>query len=132
MSAFSPRQMFILDHACKPIWDAFGGGVYLVGTAAESSAGERGEFRDVDVRLILEAKRYEKLQKLGPDVIAFLGVAIGQYLHSMTGLPIDFQIQHRDVANALHDGLRNPLGLRKLSSFRGDAHPDLMPKEADA
>lgn len=128
MSAFSPRQMFLLDHACKPIVEAFGEHPYLVGTALNASAGGRGEYRDVDVRLILTEKRYERLRKLGPDVISFLGLAIGQYLAAQTGLPIDFQIQRQDVANALHQGSRNPLGIRHLANFRGDAHPDQLPK----
>lgn len=47
MSAFSPRQMFALDEACKPISEAFDETPYLVGTAVS-----RQEYRDVDVRLI--------------------------------------------------------------------------------
>lgn len=125
MSALSPRQMFLLDLACKPLWEAFdGGAVYLVGTAVE-----RQPFRDVDVRLIISDKPYDRLKKaLGADGIAFLGIAIGQYLASLTGLPIDFQLQRQTEANAHHSGMRNPLGLRHLRSFEGDA-PPLPPSE---
>jgi hypothetical protein len=127
VSALSPRQMFLLDLACKPLWEAFdGGGVYLVGTAVKREA-----YRDVDVRLILADKRYDRLKKaLGPEGIAFLGLAIGQYLASLTGLPIDFQVQRQTEANHHHPGgMRNPLGLRSLRNFEGDAPP--VPKEPE-
>lgn len=120
MSALSPRQMFLLDLACKPIAEAFDHSVYHVGTSAE-----RQEYRDVDVRAILTDEHYDRLSKaLGLDGIAFLGLAIGEYLHSLTGLPIDFQIQRQTEANDRHGGkMRNPLGLRSLTDFRGDAAP---------
>ena len=119
MSALSPRQMFLLDQACNPIIEAFGDTPYLVGTAVI-----RQPHRDVDVRLILKDKKYAKLRKaIGLDGIAYLGLAIGDHLASRTGLPIDFQIQQMSAANAQHDGMRNPLGLRKLLSFRGDTTP---------
>lgn len=125
MSAFSPRQMFLLDLACQPLAEAFcdlGYGVFLVGTAAD-----RGEYRDVDVRMILDDKSYNKLAKASSaQGMAFLGLAIGQYLASMTDLPIDFQIQRFTEANAKHAGkTRNPLGVRSLINFRGDAVPEV-------
>jgi hypothetical protein len=115
--------MFLLDEACKPIAEAFDATPYLVGTALGPSAGSRGEYRDVDVRLMLPSERYDALHAVAPDLIPFLGIAIGQHLASITGLPIDFQIQHADVANDRHRGSRNPLGLRTLANYRGDAHP---------
>lgn len=121
MSAFSPRQMFLLDQACKPISEAFGdGGLYLVGTSAA-----RQEYRDVDVRLMLSDKQYDRLVKaVGKDAVAFLGIAIGQYLASLTRLPIDFQIQRQAEANENHGNkMRNPIGCRDLSNYRGDASP---------
>lgn len=121
MSAFSPRQMFLLDEACKPIEEAFGPYLYLVGTAVE-----RQEFRDVDVRLMLSDKKYAKLQRaIGDDGITFLGLAIGEYLASRTGLPIDFQLQQQTTANEKHDGRRNPVGGRSLSNYKGDARPEV-------
>lgn len=119
MSNLSPRQLFLLDEACKPIKKAFGHCPYLVGSAASL---ERKGYRDVDVRLILFDKEYDKLNKaVGQDAIIFLGLSIGEYLASRTGLPIDFQIQRATEANAKHDGHRNALGTRSLSEFRGDA-----------
>ncbi len=120
MSAFSPRQMFLLDQSCKPIYEAFGqyGDIYLVGTSAS-----RQEYRDVDVRLMVSDKRYDKIIKaMGRSGIIFISLAIGQYLASMTNLPIDFQIQRTTEANE-HKGLRNPLGCRSLASYVGDAMP---------
>lgn len=119
MTALSPRQMFLLDQACHPINEALGErfGTYLVGTSAH-----RQQYRDVDVRTIMSDKKHDRLSKaIGLEGIAFLGIAIGQYLASLTGLPIDYQIQRQTEANALHDGIRNPLGHRNLANYKGDA-----------
>lgn len=118
MSALSPRQMFLLDQACQPLRDAFPSyGPYLVGTAVE-----RSSYRDVDVRLILEDEAFDKLaEATGMPAIWFLGLAIGQYLASLTGLPIDFQFQRATEANAIHaEKMRNPLGVRGLINYQGD------------
>lgn len=125
MSAFNPRQMWVLDEACKPIRDGFGDTPYLVGTAVE-----RKEYRDVDVRLILKDKKFRRLKAaIGLDGIALLGLLIGEHLAARTGMPIDFQIQEQTAANHHHGNkMRNPLGLRELINYRGDA-PLLEPKE---
>lgn len=125
MSAFSPRQMFLLDLACKPISEAFGGfALYLVGTSTQ----REDEYRDVDLRLILKDKKYDRMAKaLGRQAMAFLGISIGQYLHSLTGLPIDFQIQRMTEANERHEGMRVPMGCRSLVRFDGDAVPEYRP-----
>lgn len=112
--------MFLLDEACKPIEEAFGEYPYLVGTAADNKA-----FRDVDVRLILDDEKYDALRSAtGKDAVAFLGFAIGEYLAARTGLPIDFQLQRETEANEKHKGTRNPLGIRALRSYKGDAQPE--------
>lgn len=119
MSALSPRQMFLLDEACKPIRRAFDTPPYLVGTAFTQR-----DFRDVDVRLILADDVYDLLAvAVEPHLVAFLGLAIGEYLASRTGLPVDFQIQRQTEANAKHPGPRNPLGMRSLPEYAGDAAP---------
>lgn len=125
----SPRQMFLLDNAAWPIRRAFAygdetgpSGLYLVGStmSGEKSAGAR----DTDVRLMLSDGRYAQLKAaVGMTGIRFLGIAIGQYLASTTGLPIDFQIQQASAANAEHKGRRNPLGTRDLDNFIGDGEP---------
>lgn len=122
MSSLSPRQLFLLDLACKPICEAFDSPPYLVGTAQDPRSDGR-QPRDVDVRLILDDKRWKRLDRaVAMGGLAFLGVAIGQYLADLTGLPIDFQIQQQTAANEHHAGKqRNPLGGRQLCDFQGDA-----------
>jgi len=120
VSAFSPRQMFILDEACKPIAEAFGETPYLVGTAVT-----RSDYRDIDVRLILDDEKYAALATVvGSELVAFLGLAVGEYLAARTGMAIDFQVQQQSAANERHDGPRNPLGFRTLMNYRGDAAPE--------
>ena len=93
------------------------------GTAA---ALDRTDYRDVDVRLMLDDEDYDALvDATSADAVTFLGLAIGQYLASRTGLPIDFQIQRNTEANERHHGVRNPLGhTRQLANYRGDAAPE--------
>jgi hypothetical protein len=121
MSTLSPREIFLLDQACRPLEVAFGKwSVYLVGTAAQ----ERSKHipRDVDVRAIMRDKKFDNLVKaIGHNGIAVLGITVGQYLHSLTGLQIDFQVQRQTEANALHSGVRNPMGHRTMENFKGDA-----------
>lgn len=119
MTALSPRQLFLLDLACRPIDEAFDGSVYLVGTAVQ-----RQPHRDVDVRAMLPDKQFDRLLRaVGMPGITLFGMAIGQYLADLTGLPIDFQFQRQTEANEKHDGMRNPLGTRTLDEFVGDAPP---------
>lgn len=108
--------MFLLDVACKPLVEAFGSPPYLVG-----SVNERPDFRDVDVRLILPAEDYQRLV-CTPEIRTMLAVAFSAYLQQVTGLPVDFGIQERDAANEVHGGKsRNPLGVRDLTDWVGDA-----------
>lgn len=109
--------MFLLDEACRPIAQGLDT-PWLVGTSAT-----RQDYRDVDVRVMLSDKKYARLVKvIGIEGIALMGLTIGEYLASRTGLPIDFQIQQQTAANE-YDGIRNPLGGRTLRSYRGDANP---------
>ena len=138
-TGLSPRQMFVLDNACWPIRRAFVRGnpltgMYLVGSVVkgDNSAGQR----DVDVRLMLADDEYAALvEAVGIEAIRFLGLAIGQYLASVTGLPIDFQFQQTSTANEKHGGgWRNPIGTRDLDRYEGDAEyriPPVATEEAD-
>jgi hypothetical protein len=105
-----------LDLFGELVHDAWGHVPYLVGSAAQKKTG----WRDVDVRLILPDDEYEALflhptvgspqrfdYKWRAHVLAWS--LLGQH---MTGLPIDFQIQHQSVANAENDGPRIAIGLR--------------------
>lgn len=124
-TGLSPRQMFLLDNACSPLRHDFPGfGPYLVGSSmtGEKSAGTR----DVDVRHIMRDEEYEAfVQGVGIEGVRFLGIAVGQYLASTTGLPIDFQFQPQGPANEKHgDKPRNPLGVRSMGHFIGDAETE--------
>lgn len=121
MSALSPRQHFLLSKACESINEGLGSfGCYHVGTSADG----RQEYRDVDVRFIMEDKQFDKLKKaIGRRGIALMGLTMGQYLFSMTNLPIDFQIQRQTEANLLHgDKYRGALGHANLLAYQGDAY----------
>lgn len=124
----SPRQMFLLDNACGPIRSAFidpddpMSGLYLVGS---TMTGEKSNgARDTDIRLMLSDRKYASLNAvIGMTGLRFLGIAIGQYLASTTGLPIDFQFQQTSAANDEHGPYRNPLGSRDIDNFVGDGEP---------
>lgn len=117
-SYLGPHEMFLLDNACKPIAEAFNSHPYLVGSVMET-----GQFRDVDVRLILEDIEYARLA--AGISVPLVNIALTAYLRRMTGLPVDFQIQQQTAANELHPGAvsRNPLGARPLIHFLGDGAP---------
>lgn len=111
--------VFLLELFCRQINEAFGGfGCYGVG-----SAWERPDWRDVDVRFIMED---DEFNALFPDVKWKAGdagrwefdprwlimtSAISAQLSKQTGLPIDFQFQPQSHANDRHSGNRHPLGL---------------------
>ena len=106
----------LLNQFGSLVWDAFGEVPYLVGSAARSK-----NWRDVDVRLILDDAEYERLigkvekphctnPRWNAFCLAF--AALGQ---RMTGLPIDFQIDQQTEANELHRGERHPLILSRLA-----------------
>jgi hypothetical protein len=110
-----------LDEFGSQVWSAFGKPAYLVGSALYGK-----QWRDVDVRLILDDEEYEALKLGNPKdphrngkwvalVMAFS--ALGT---KMTGLPIDFQIQQRSWANEKYDKERNPIGFIDLRIAKPD------------
>lgn len=112
---------FELELACQHIIAAFPGAYCcLVGSALE-----RADWRDVDVRLMLDDAAFAQLF---PDADVegarwefdprwlLLTTAISRQLSAQTGLPIDFQFQPNSHANAWHKGRRNSLGFRRASS----------------
>lgn len=107
---------FLLEQCCQHLDRAFPGfGCYLVGSALE-----RADWRDIDVRLIMDDREFAKLF---PDVDMKAGnwefdarwlvmtIAISKWLKDQTGLPVDFQFQPQTHANERHKGPRNALGL---------------------
>lgn len=92
------------------LWAAFGEIPYQVGSSLTAAI-----WRDVDVRVMLPPDKYKAMGFGDPKsthrnkcwrahVMAFS--ALGR---QMTGLPIDFQIQEINTANAEYDGRRSAL-----------------------
>jgi hypothetical protein len=114
----------LLDQFGSFVWDAFGDIPYHVGSSLETEKGttdwagatlNKGQWRDVDVRLILDDERF-KNEYGDPDdlhrnskwvAVCLAWSAFGRVL---TGLPIDFQIQSQTKANK-EDGYRSAIGL---------------------
>ena len=113
-------EMYNLDAACSVIGKAFREPPYLVGTAADGTA---GTYRDVDVRLILDD---DEFAEVCPTLARWevLCLAISAYLRERSGLPVDFQIQRTTEANERHGGkVRNPLGMGRIFAGGGDGVP---------
>lgn len=99
------------------VWSAFGHSPYHVG----SSLGEKTGWRDVDVRLILPDDEYDAMfptpdgAEQRSDLMnakwVALCLAFSALGRSLTGLPIDFQIQRQSQANERYQGKRSALGL---------------------
>ena len=81
-----------LEAACTILTQAFDEIPYLVGSATRTR-----DYRDVDVRMIMDDEKFLDLfGHTSPALSALwnlLSMSISLYLKSVTGLPIDFQIQ---------------------------------------
>lgn len=118
---------FNLSAACRFVWEAFGGGVYLVGSSIT-----RRDFRDVDIRVILDDAEFDRMfPSLKPTTTtdaegkttvsvpttqlnakwALLCSSISLWLSQHSGLPVDFQIQRQTQANEQHKGPRYAIGI---------------------
>jgi len=105
--------IFALSQACQDLNRAFGGfGCYLVGSATQ-----RPDWRDVDVRFIMDDEAFDRLFPGVENHWEFdprwmiMTIAISERLSKLTGLPIDFQFQRQSHANKHHTGQRQPLGM---------------------
>ena len=77
---------------------------YLVGSVLTSP-----DWRDVDIRIMLDDDVYDRLTTLiSPHM---LNLAISTWGQKVTGLPIDFQIQKVTEANEEFEGRRHPIGM---------------------
>lgn len=104
-SYLTVTQEFDLQHACRAAQAAFGDlgyGVFQVGSTLT-----RANWRDVDVRCILEDESFDALFAANPTRLRFLNVCVSEWLQARTGLPVDFQFQRQTDANAKFDGPRN-------------------------
>jgi hypothetical protein len=115
-------QAMLLEEFGSQIWSAFGQPAYLVGSATRSK-----NWRDVDIRLIMDDKEYEAMGFGKPEEMSRNGKWVAYCLafsvlgKQMTGLPIDFQIQQRSYANKhfnLSKHPRHALGLIELRKPR--------------
>jgi len=80
-------EAYRLSTACVALCEIYGRPPYLVGSALT-----RRDYRDVDIRLVLDdddfARRFPDRASL-----KFLNALISEQLARTTGLPIDFQFQ---------------------------------------
>lgn len=109
-----------LEEWCRLVRELFDGEPpYLVG-----SAGTRPDFRDVDLRLILDDETFDAQFGDRPVKVRMLNRAISTWGQRETGLPIDFQVQRQTEANASYPGEhRNPMGLRDWSRIPTSGTP---------
>lgn len=109
-----PAALLLTEFGSQ-VWSAFGQPPYLVGSALFGK-----QWRDVDVRLILEDDVFEAM-KLGDPQWPHLNgkwvslcLAYSALGKSLTGLPIDFQIQQQSWANKCYNAPRSALGITEL------------------
>lgn len=101
----SVPEMFRLNHACRVLSAAFGFHNYHVGSSLENP-----NYRDVDVRCILDDEDYDRLIGANEHRLGLLNAALSEWLQSRTNLPVDFQFQRMTNANQEFDGRRNFVG----------------------
>ncbi len=108
-----------LNQACRVLTDAFGHCIYLVGSSLE-----KRDYRDVDVRCMLDDEDYARRFPNGGGVHdaywSLIVTSISLWLQKRTGLPIDFQIQQQTAANAEYPG---SCGRHALGIFLGPSAP---------
>lgn len=99
-------EIYRLSTACVPLCEVFGRPPYLVGSAML-----RRDYRDVDVRLILDD---DDFIRRFPDrtSLLYINAVISEQLARITSLPIDFQFQSW-AENLTHDGNAMPLGMKE-------------------
>lgn len=104
-------QFYELNQACRLLTDAFGHCVYLVGSSIE-----RRDYRDVDIRCILDDAEFERLfpgarnRPASSALWSLVVTSISLWLSKRTGLPVDFQIQSMTEADA-EKGMRCAVGI---------------------
>lgn len=115
-SSLSPPEFYLLTAWGRDLYETFGSMPYLVGSCA------RGEqYRDVDVRMLLDPEKDPMHSITLPGrkhTLLGMNTAISVWGQKVTGLPIDFQFQDCETANAEHGGeTRNPIGYHGAERF---------------
>lgn len=119
-SYLSPPDFHRLDWACRPVYIAYGHPPYLVGSVLQ-----RADFRDIDLRLILDDDEFAAMVPT-EEIGLLLNIALSTLVAQSAGLAwqIDFQIQQQTAANEEFAGAgehpRNPMGMRWHSRYEGD------------
>lgn len=104
VSYLTVAQAYNFNHACRAILAA-GFHAYHVGSSIE-----RPDYRDVDLRAILDDAEFDALF-VNRERLDLLNVALSEWLSARAALPIDFQFQRRTKANAEFGGRpRNAMG----------------------
>lgn len=98
-------QNFALESACAVLNDA-GCGPYLVGSCME-----RVDYRDVDLRCVLDDAEFEARFGGQRVRLRLFNAALSEWVTARTGLPIDFQFQSRTEAQKYKGRPRNPMGI---------------------
>lgn len=113
-------DQYHLAQAIRPLREAFGfGSTFLVGSVMQ-----RRDFRDVDIRVILDDDEFDAVFGTRKALWSVFCYAVTAWLRAETGLPIDFQVQRFTEANEQHSGQgypRSALGLRTTFAGGGDA-----------
>lgn len=111
-------EIFSLDQALIIVEQALGETPYLVGSAVE-----RPDFRDVDIRIIMEDAKFERLfgnarHREDNPFWSLFCTAVSEYLERRTGLNIDFQVYPRgSVKESDWKKPRHPLGVTVLEEI---------------
>lgn len=88
------EQKLLHDFAktIEPLFHPDGFGPYLVGSAMETR-----DYRDIDLRVLLPDKIYDKISSIID--LDMLGIAVSLWGQKTTGMPIDYQVQRQSNAN---------------------------------
>ena len=115
-----------LEDWCRMVRVIFGSafGPYLVGSVMA-----RADYRDVDIRVIVQDRKFDSLFRGRLEAVRFLNRAFSVWGRQETGLPIDFQVQRQAEANAEFDGPRNAMGVRDWSLIPTSGVPSREPGE---
>ena len=84
--------------------------VFHVGSSLTSK-----NYRDVDVRVLLDDDKFAKLEEMFDT--EYLRLCISLWGQKATGLPIDFDIQPRTYANQAFTGGRNSINIKHSAIY---------------
>jgi len=117
VSYLSTAEFCRLNHACLMVTEGLGCVPYLVGSATE-----RDDYRDVDIRSILDDEKWDDLFAGREFFWSLFCLAVSTYLSEVSGLQVDYQCQRQTQANEKFKGRRNPIGTKgRLFAGGGDA-----------